>query len=84
MSSHQAKSTLGSLNEVKTGRPLVSVIMSMRNNATTVGAAMRSVQLQTLSSTMAQMTGVRLLSRPLVMNVFVSFAKHPVPGSRRD
>lgn len=49
MSSHQAESTLGSLNEVKTGRPLVSVIMSMRNNTTTVGAAIRSVQLQTLT-----------------------------------
>ena len=30
------------------GRPLVSVIMSMRNSATTVGAAVRSIQLQTL------------------------------------
>ena len=30
-------------------RPLVSVIMSMRNSAATVGAAVRSIQLQTLS-----------------------------------
>jgi glycosyltransferase involved in cell wall biosynthesis len=33
---------------VATRQPLVSVIMSMRNSATTVGAAVRSVQLQTL------------------------------------
>lgn len=32
-----------------TRRPLVSVVMPMRNNAATVGAAIRSIQLQTLS-----------------------------------
>jgi glycosyltransferase involved in cell wall biosynthesis len=41
-------STTVSPGNVVAGQPLVSVIMSMRNSATTVGAAVRSVQLQTL------------------------------------
>lgn len=49
MPSHQVESRLVSLDKMKTGRPPISVIMSMRNNATTVGAAIRSVQLQTLT-----------------------------------
>ncbi len=36
-------------NLANSARPLVSIIMSMRNSAATVGAAIRSVQLQTLS-----------------------------------
>lgn len=46
---HQVESRLVSLDKVKAGRPPISVIMSMRDNATTVGAAIRSVQLQTLT-----------------------------------
>ena len=37
-----------SLREATDRRPLVSVIMSMRNNAATIASAVRSVQLQTL------------------------------------
>ncbi len=45
---HLTGTTDVTTDEPATGRPLVSVIMSMRNNAATVGAAVRSVQLQTL------------------------------------